>query len=149
MCSCNNKSIGKRRRNMAKKRKTTHRRRRASVRGLSTKDAGSLLMKGALPGAAGAIILKMVLDKVLPAQYAAQSNYALAGAGVLAALLVKNPLVQAGGLGAATVAFTAIGQDLVDGQTPVSGLGLLRPGVPSYRIGESFNDPNGLNVNYV
>lgn len=138
MCGCN-LNIGKRRNKMAKKRKST-RRRRASVRGLNSKDAGSFLMKGVLPGAAGAVILKMVVDKVLPAEYAQHSNYALLAAGLGAALLVKNPMVQAAGLGAAIVSASNIGQDLVDGQA-VSGLGLLRPGVPSVRIAEPRYSP--------
>lgn len=146
MCACQN--IGKRRKSkMAKKRKST--RRRASVRGLSSKDATGLLMGGILPGAAGAIILKMVIQKVLPAEYAQHSNYALAAAGLGAALLLKNPMAKAAGLGAATVAMANVGQDLVDGQTAVTGLGLLRPGVPSYRIGEvDFNQAPGATVQY-
>ena len=141
MCGCNsNSKNGIGRKKMAQKKKSM--KRKAGVRGFSGKDAGSILMKGALPGAAGAIILKMILGKILPAQYAQYSNYALAGAGVLAAIMVKNPMFQAAGLGAATVAFSAIGEDLVDGQ--VTGLGLLAPGVPSVRIAQRYNASNGV-----
>lgn len=115
------------------KRKSTKRRRPVSVRGLNTKDAGGLIMSGVLPGAAGAIVLKMILEKILPAEYSQYSNYALGIAGIGAAIVLKNPMVKAAGLGAAIVAASNIGQDLVDGQ-PVSGLGLLAPGVPSARI---------------
>lgn len=130
---------------MAKKRKTT--RRRSRVSGLNTKQAGGLLMQSAL-GAVGAIIIKKIADQLLPAEYAAQSNYAIAAAGLGLALLVKNPSAAAAGAGAVTVSLYNIGQDLADGQS-VTGLGLLRPGVPSFRIGEPFNDPAGMKVNYV
>lgn len=148
MCGCN---IGKRRKNM-KKRRTS--RRRASVRGLNTKDAGSLIMQGVLPGALGAILAKKAVEYFLPAQYAQYSNYAIGAVGIGAALMVKSPLAKAAGLGAATVAGSNIVADLVDGQS-VSGLGLLAPGVPSVRIAEQqyttvprwspFND-NGIKV---
>ena len=131
MCSCN--KIGKRRKKMAKKRKSTTRRRSASVRGLNTKDAGGLIMNGVLPGAVGAIVIKKILDMVLPAEYAQYSNYAVAAAGIGTAIALKNPMAKAAGLGAATVAASNIVQDLVDGQG-VSGLGLLAPGIPSARI---------------
>ena len=131
---------------MAKKRKTT-RRRRASVRGLNTKDAGGLLMKGVLPGAVGAVIAKMAIEKFLPAEYQQHGNYALVALGLSASLLVKNPMVQAAGLGASIVGATAIGQDLVDGQA----IGLYPPGQPSVRIAAQYrpryspmNDQDGI-----
>lgn len=115
------------------KRKTHHRRRRHSgVHGLSGKDAGSLLVNGVLPGAVGAIVIKKLTDHLLPANYAQYSNYAIAGVGILAALMVKNPMVKAAGLGAATVAAANVGQDLVDGQA--ASMGLLPPGQPSTYI---------------
>jgi len=132
---------------MAKKRKPS-RRRRASVRGLNSKDASGFLMQAAL-GALGAIVFKKVVSAVLPAEQAQYANYALVAGGVGAALLVKNPTIAAAGLGAATVALSNIGEDLVDGQAATNGLGLLRPGVPSVRIGEPFNNPAGMKVNYV
>lgn len=139
MCGCNLKSnIGSRRKKMAKKRKTT-RRRRASVRGLNTKDAGSILMNGVLPGAIGAIIVKKIVDMLLPAEYAQYSNYAVGAAGLGVALLVKNPMAKAAGLGAATIAAANVANDLVDGQ--ITGLGLLPPGVPAVRLAERY-DPN-------
>lgn len=132
MCGCSsNSQIGKRRKTMAKKRKTT-RRRRASVRGLNTNDAGALLMKGVLPGAAGAIILNKIVQNLLPVEYAQYSNYAVGLAGLGVALMVKNPMAKAAGLGAATLAATNVGMDLVDGQA--SAMGLLPPGTPSARV---------------
>lgn len=135
MCGCNTNSIGSRRKKMAKKRKVT-RRRRASVRGLNTKDAGGLLMSGVLPGAVGAIVIQKIVQMVLPAQYAQYSNYAVGLGGVLVAIMVKNPMAKAAGLGAAIVAGANVGSDLVDGQ--VAGLGLLPPGVPSVRIADGY-----------
>ena len=77
----------------------------------------------------------MLVDKVLPAEYAAQSNYAILGAGILAALMAPNSMIQAAGAGAAIVATSRVVQDLVDGQeATATGLGLLRPGVPAVRI---------------
>lgn len=127
MCTACSQSIGKRR----MKRKTHHRRRRAHVRGLSTKDAGSLLVNGVLPGAVGAIVLKKLADSFLPEKQQKYSNYVIGGAGLLAALMINNPMVKAAGLGAATVAAANVGQDLVDGQSKNAGLGLLPPGQPS------------------
>ena len=119
---------------MAKK-KSTRRRRRSSVRGLSSGDAGKVITQTVLPGAIGAIAARMLVDKVLPAEYAAQSNYAILGAGILAALMAPNSMIQAAGAGAAIVATSRVVQDLVDGQeATATGLGLLRPGVPAVRI---------------
>jgi len=127
MCGCKIGSM--------KKHRKTRKTRRASVRGINTKDAGSLLTGGVLPGALGAIALKWAVDKFLPAEYAPQSNYVIGGLGVLLALTMKNPMAKAAGLGAAVVAGANIGQDLVDGQDPTGGrVGLLAPGVPSVRI---------------
>ena len=136
MCGCSvNSKIGKRRKIMAKRKVT--RRRRASVRGLNTKDAGSLIMSGVLPGAIGAIVVKKVVEMLLPAEYAQYSNYAVALAGVGVAIAVKNPMAKAAGVGAAIVAASNVGQDLVDGQS-ITGLGLLAPGVPSARIAAGY-----------
>lgn len=107
---------------MAKKRKVT-RRRRARVSGLNSKDMGGIATN-ALIGGVGAFALKMVAEKVLPAEYAQYSNYIITAGGIAIAATVKNPMVQAAGLGAATVGAANIVSDLADGQS----INLLPPG---------------------
>lgn len=134
MCSCQNKINGigrKKSYKMAKKRKSSPRRRRASVRGLNTKDITGVATSAVL-GGAGAVVLKMVMDRVLPAEYAAHTHYAQIAAGVLVAAMSKNSYLQAAGLGAATVGAAAVVGDLTDG---VAGVNLLAPGgMPQYRV---------------
>lgn len=136
MCTaCQNAQINgrKRKKNMAKKRKTT--RRRSRISGFNSKGAVATLTAGVLPGAVGAVLLQKVLSSILPAEYQQYSNYVLLAGGVLAAsgMLGKNAMVQSAGLGAATVAGYNVVSDLADGQA-VTGLGLLPPGVPAVRI---------------
>lgn len=131
MCSCKNKTNGigrKKSSKMAKKRKAPRRRRRIS--GFNSKDIQGVATSAVL-GGAGAVVLKMILDKALPAEYAAYTHYAQIGAGILLTAMSKNTMIQAAGLGAATVGAAAVVTDLTDG---VNGLGLLPPGVPSVRI---------------
>lgn len=130
------------------KRKVTRRRRR-SIRGLNSKDIQGIAI-GAVIGGAGAVVLDMILDKVLPvdSEMRKQMHYIKIAAGIGLAAASKNSMVQAAGLGAATVGATAVISDLTDG-TAVSGLGLLRPGAPSYRIsGGEFNAAPDMKVNY-
>lgn len=132
---------------MAKKRKAT-RRRRSRVSGLNSKDMTGVATSAVL-GGAGAVIIGMVLDKVLPAEYAQYSHYAKIIGGVGLAAISKNKYLQAAGLGAATVGAAAVVQDLTDGTPAIPGMGLLRPGAPSYRIaGGEFNAVPEMKVNY-
>lgn len=132
MCACQNKisGRGKSRKNMAKKSKRrTHR--RSGVRGLSSKSVTSNLTHAGI-GAVGAYALGMILEKVLPTQYANYKNYALLGAGLIGAGMSKNPSIVAACSGASVVAAYHVVNDLADGQ----GVGLLPPGVPATRIAQ-------------
>lgn len=114
---------------MAKKRKSPSRRR--SIRGLNSKDITGVATSAVL-GGAGAVVVKMILDKVLPAEYAQHTHYVQIAAGIGLAAMSKNAYLQAAGLGAATVGASSVVADLTDG---VNGLGLLPPGAsPQYRI---------------
>jgi hypothetical protein len=108
-------------------------------------------MNGVLPGAAGAIILKKIMDAVLPDDYKDYSMYAIGGAGLLAALMIKNPLIQAAGIGAATVSVANLGEDFVNGGDFKHGLGLYPPGQPSTFIAANYRPRysplNGPNPN--
>lgn len=128
MCGCQNKINGIGRKNsnkMAKKRKVT-RRRRASVRDLNSKDITGIATSAVL-GGAGAVVLGMILDKVVPAEQAQYNHYIKIAAGVALAAMTKNTYLQAAGLGAATVGAASVVADLTDGAA-VTGMGLLRPG---------------------
>lgn len=114
---------------MANRKKRSSRRRRYSIRGAS----GSNILKGALIGAAGAIVAQKVAKAVLPAEQAAYTNYAVGAIGLAAAMFVSNPMVAAAGAGAVTVSAYHIGNDLVDGQGAVN---LLPYGDPAVRIAE-------------
>ena len=109
---------------MAKKK--SPRRRRSRVSGFNSKDLQGVAMSAVL-GGAGAVVLGMILDKVLPAEQQQYAHYIKIAAGVGLAAMTKNTMLQAAGLGAATVGAAAVVSDLTDG-TAVSGLGLLRPG---------------------
>lgn len=124
MCSTCQKSINGRKSGRGKKNRTMKKRRYSRVRGLNSKDLGSLATQAAI-GAAGAIGIRMILGKVLPADYQQYSNYALLAAGLVAAGGTKNPWIANAGVGATMVAATAVLQDLVDGQ---GAMGLLPPG---------------------
>lgn len=139
MCGCQNKinGIGRKKSSKMAKRKSPRRRRRIS--GLNSKDIQGVATSAVL-GGAGAVVLKMILDKVLPAEYAAHTHYAQIGGGILLATMSKNTMLQAAGLGAATVGAAAVVTDLTDG---VAGLGLLPPGVPSVRI-SGLAEPTGV-----
>jgi len=113
------------------KRKTA-RRRRSRVSGLNSKDLTGLATSAVI-GGGGAVVLKMVLDKVLPAEYSQYSSYAQIVAGLLVASMTSNAMVITAGLGAATVGAANVVSDIADGTT-VTGLHLLPPGVPSMRI---------------
>ncbi len=129
MCSCQNKinGIGRKRKNsMAKKRKAPRRRR--SIRGLNSKDITGVATSAIL-GGAGAVLGKMVLDKILPTQYSQYTHYAQIAAGIGLAAISKNAYLQAAGLGMATVGASSVVGDLTD------GIGLLPPGgIPQYRL---------------
>lgn len=130
MCSCQNAQIGRKRKNkMAKKSKT--RRRRSSIRGLNQKDIGSLAMQAGT-GAVGAVVLNMVLEKILPADYVQYKNYITLAGGIGLAAMSKNTYLATAGMGAAVVAGAGVVGDLVDGQA--TGLGLLPPGQRAYAI---------------
>lgn len=132
-CSCQKAAIGRKKKSMAKKRKSTRRR---SIRGLNSKDMGSIATS-AIVGGGGAVVVKMILDKVLPAEYTQYTHYAQIAAGIGLATMSKNPHLIAAGLGAATVGAAAVVGDLTDG---VNGLGLLPPGgSPQYRIAGAGN----------
>lgn len=133
MCSCT-KGIG--RKNSKKMANKKTKRRRPRVSGLNSKDMQGVATSAAL-GGVGSVVLKMVLDKVLPAEYAQYTSYAQIVAGVAIAAMSKNTMVQAAGLGAATVGAANVVQDLTDGQ--VSGMGLLPYGKPSTLIA-GYND---------
>ncbi len=140
MCDCK-KGIGRKNsKKMAKKRKNT--RRRPRVRGLNSKDMTGIATSAVL-GGAGAVILGMILDKVVPAEYTQYNHYIKVAAGIGLAAMSKNNYLQAAGLGAATVGAAAVVQDLTDGTPSATGLGLLRPGgQPQYRIAgdDGFGD---------
>lgn len=126
-CSCQNKGIG-RIKSSYKMAKQKNRRRRARVSGLNSKDVQGFAVSAVI-GGVGSVILKMVLDKVLPAEYAQYSSYAQIAGGVLVGVMSKNSMVQAAGMGAATVGAANVVADLTDGQT--NTLGLLPYGRPS------------------
>lgn len=128
MCSCSVKGIGRKKSKPMSKKKT---RRRPRVSGLNSRDMQGFATSAAL-GGVGSVVLKMVLDKVLPAEYTQYTSYAQIIAGVTIAAMSKNTMVQAAGLGAATVGAANVVQDLTDGQ--VSGMGLLPYGKPSALI---------------
>lgn len=115
---------------MAKKRKATRRRRSSRVSGLNSKDMTGVATSAVL-GGAGAVILGMILDKVVPAEYTQYNHYIKIAAGVGLAAASKNAYLQAAGLGAATVGAASVVADLTDG---VNGLGLLPPGQQTYGI---------------
>lgn len=138
MCTACQKmaGIGRKRKTMAKKRKSTRRRRYI---GAAKGGVQSALTQTILPGVAGAVLTNY-LDK-LPVlssnpQYV---NYAAAGIGLLLVAFSKNPMVQAGGVGMAITGGKKVFDDLLDGQ--VSGLGLLSPGARSFSIGETAEVP--------
>lgn len=106
---------------MAKKRKSPRRR---SIRGLNQKDLQSTAI-AAVIGGVGAHVIGMVLEKVLPAEYTQYTHYAKIIGGVAVAAMSKNQMLQAGGLGAATVGAAAVVADLTDG---VNGIQLLPAG---------------------
>lgn len=139
MCSCQNKINGigrKKSRKMAKKRRVT--RRRSHVGGLNSKDLAGVATSAAL-GGVGAVILGMVLDKVLPTEYQQYTHYVKIAGGVAIAAMSKNRMVQAAGLGAATVGAASVVHDLTDG---VAGVNLLPPGRnydPSLYPGMQYN----------
>jgi predicted phage gp36 major capsid-like protein len=131
MCSCQNKINGmgrKKSKKMAKKK--TSKRRYSRVRGLNKNDLQTTAM-AAVIGGVGAHVLGMILEKVLPAEYAQYTHYAKIAGGVAVAAMSKNKMLQAGGLGAATVGAAAVVADLTDG---VNGVNLLPPGRPSVYV---------------
>lgn len=134
MCTACQKmaGIGRKRKAMAKKRKSTRRRRYI---GAAKGGVQSALTQTILPGVAGGF-LTQYLDK-LPglSSYPQYKNYAAVAGGLLLALFTKNKMLQAGGVGMAIVGGTNVFNDLVDGQ--VNGLGLLSPGARSFSIGET------------
>lgn len=136
MCSCQMKGIGKRK-NMAKK-KT---RRRRSIRGLNSSSLQSTATAAVL-GGAGAVVMGMILEKVLPAQYVQYTHYAKIAAGVGLAAMSKNHMIQAAGLGAATVGAAAVVSDLTDGIS--GGVNLLPMGQPSAYV--AARQEGGVNV---
>lgn len=116
---------------MARKKKGAPKKRaRHSIRGLNQKDLTGLATAAFL-GGAGSVIVKMVLDKTLPAEYSKYTHYAQIAAGIALSAATKNNYLQAAGLGAATVGAANVVADLTDG---VNGLGLLPPGNPQYRL---------------
>ena len=133
MCSCQQGIGRKKNRKMANKKKATRRRRRSGVHGANSSDIQGLAT-AAFIGGAGAIVLKKVLDAVLPADYTQYTSYAQIAAGVLVGSMSKNPMLQGAALGASTVGAYNVVQDLVDGQTATNGLGLLAPGNQTYGI---------------
>ncbi len=135
-CSCNVKSIGQRKSKMATKTK----RRRRSIRGLNSSGIQSTVTAAAL-GGVGAVVFGIALEKILPAEYIKYSHYAKIVGGALMASMSKNKMVQAAGLGAATVGAASVVSDLTDGVNGVSGLGLIRPGGQyQYRIAGNGQD---------
>lgn len=116
---------------MAKKRKAPRRRR--SIRGLNSKDMTGIATSAFL-GGAGAVLGKMILDKVLPDEHTKYTHYLQIGGGIALAAMSKNTYLQAAGLGMATVGASSVVGDLTDGINGV-GVGLLAPGgPPQYRI---------------
>ncbi len=111
---------------MAKKRRKTTRR-RSRVSGLNSKDMAGVATSAVL-GGAGAVVLGLILDKVVPAEYQQYNHYIKIAAGVGLAAMSKNNYLQAAGLGAATVGTAALVGDLTD------GIGLLPPGQQTYGI---------------
>lgn len=112
-------------------------RRRRSIRGLNSSGIQSTVTAAAL-GGVGAVVFGMALEKILPAEYVKYSHYAKIVGGALMASMSKNKMVQAAGLGAATVGAASVVGDLTDG---VNGVGLIRPGGQyQYRIAGNGQD---------
>ena len=133
--------IGRQRKKMAKKRKSTRRRRYI---GAAKGGVQSALTQTILPGLAGRF-LTQCLDKVpVISSYPQYKNYAAVGIGLSLVLLTKNNMLQAAGAGMAIVGGTNVFNDVVDGQ--VSGLGLLSPGARSFSIGETAADVPQIEV---
>lgn len=137
---------------MAKKK--SRRRSRSRVSGLNSKDMTGIATSAVL-GGAGAVLLGMVLDKVVPADYSQYNHYIKVVAGVGLAAMSQNKYLQAAGLGAATVGAAAVVQDLTDGTASAAGLpgvNLLRPGTRSFGIagsdGGEFNAVPEMRVKY-
>lgn len=124
---------------MAKKRRKAGRR-RSRVSGLNKQDLTGVAI-AAVIGGVGAVAGKMVLNNLLPNQFAQHVNYAQIGGGILIAAFFNNPMVQAAGLGIATVGAANVVSDLADGQ---SVNGLLPYGVPSVRISGLSEQPSGV-----
>lgn len=127
MCTKCSNAIG---RKSKSKKMATIKRRRSRVSGLNTKDVAGVATSAVL-GGAGAVILGMVLDKVVPPEYQQYNHYIKIAAGIGLSAMSKNTYVQAAGLGAATVGTAALVADLTDG---VNGMGLLPPGRQTYGI---------------
>lgn len=143
MCTACQKmaGIGRKRKTMAKKRKSTRRRRYI---GAAKGGVQSALTQTILPGVVGGVLTNY-LDK-LPGlssnpQYV---NYAAVAGGIALAVFTKNPMLQAAGAGMAIVGGKKVVDDLLDGQ--VSGLGLLSPGARSFSIGETAADVPQIEV---
>lgn len=139
MCTTCSKmaGVGRRKSNKMEKktRKSRKYRRVSGVKG----GIGGTLTTTILPGVVGGVLTNY-LDK-LPGLSANPQyvNYAALIGGVALAAFVKNPMVQAAGVGMAIVGGKKVADDLLDGQ--VSGLGLLSPGTRSFSIGEAIETP--------
>ncbi|MEZ4925571.1 MAG: hypothetical protein R3A50_04795 [Saprospiraceae bacterium] len=110
-------------------------RRRRSIRGLSTASISNTLTGQVLPGVLGGVAANY-LDK-LPGldQKPQYVNYAAVGGGLLLAVMTKNKMLQAAGIGMAIVGGKKVADDLLDGQGVMHGL--LPSPAPQYRIGQA------------